>query len=440
MEKHKKDIIRREGLHLQLKKRGVEDPLQEVIERALQRPRIFKDRNVMRSDYVPESLPHRSEHIRKLGEILSPSLKLSRASNVFIYGKTGTGKTAVVKYVFNRFKELAELQGLPLHFSYINCRISGTEYRVLAELCDTIGVKVPFTGLSKAEVFNRFRSALKDKGIILVACLDEIDVLVKNYGDNLLYELTRVNENFDGGGLNIVGVSNDLHFKELLDPRVLSSLSEEELVFHPYTALELVDILLERAAMAFYPQAVPEEVIKLCAAIAAQEHGDARRAIDLLRVAAEICERSGEGIVEEKHVRLAQNMIEKGRVFEALSTLPLHSKLILTSLYLLAKNDILNSFSGLVYEVYREICLQLGVEALSSRRVSMLISELDMLGVLTSEIVNMGRHGRTRRITLTTSIDEVEEVIRSDDLLSTLLDYKIDLSRISSNRKIYEKT
>ncbi|MCS7126445.1 MAG: orc1/cdc6 family replication initiation protein [Aigarchaeota archaeon] len=429
-----------EGLHLQLKKRGADDPLLEVVERALQRPRIFKDRLVMRSDYIPDSLPHRAEHIRRLGEMLSPSLKLSRASNIFIYGKTGTGKTAVVKYVFNRFKEIAELQGLPLLFSYINCRISGTEYRVLAELCDAIGVKVPFTGLSKAEVFNRFRSALKEKSIILISCLDEIDVLVKNYGDNLLYELTRVNENFEGGGLNIVGVSNDLHFKELLDPRVLSSLSEEELVFHPYTALELVDILLERAAKAFYSGTVPEEVIRLCAAIAAQEHGDARRAIDLLRVAAEICERSGGSVVEEKHVRLAQNMIEKGRVFEALSTLPLHSKIVLTSLYLLVKNDILNSFSGTVYEVYREVCSLLGVEALSSRRVSTLISELDMLGVLSSEIVNMGRYGRTRRITLLTPVDEVEQVIKSDDLLKTLLDHKVNFLKLENFKKYNEKT
>ncbi len=407
--------------YLHLNKRGLEDPLRDVVNKALQRPKIFKDRQVMRSDYIPGNLPHRSEHIRRLGEILSPSLRFSRASNVFIYGKTGTGKTAVVKYVFKRFKEVADLERLPLQFSYINCRIAGTEYRVLAELCDSIGVRVPFTGLSKAEVFNRFRSSLKEKNMFLITCLDEIDVLVKNYGDNLLYELTRINEGFEAGGLNLVGVSNDLHFKELLDPRVLSSLSEEELVFHPYTALELVDILMERAAMAFYPEAVPEEVIRLCAALAAQEHGDARRAIDLLRVAAEIAERSGASVVEEKHVRLAQNMIERGRVFEALSTLPLHSKLVLTSLYLLARNNVQNSMSGLLYEAYRQVCSLLGIEPLSDRRVSTLISELDMLGVLKSEVVSMGRYGRSRKITLMTSIDEIEQVLENDDLLKTIL-------------------
>lgn len=417
-----------EGL-LQWKFRGGEDPLKDVFEKALRRPRIFKNRDVMRSDYIPERLPHRDEHIRRLGEILSPALSLSRPSNVFIYGKTGTGKTAVVRYVFKRFAEMAERERLPLVMAYVNCRISGTEYKVLAELCEAIGVKVPFTGLSKAEVYNRLRRGLRDKGLLLVACFDEVDALVKSYGDNLLYELTRINEGMDGGGFAMVGTSNDLHFKEYLDPRVLSSLSEEELVFHPYTATELIDILSERAELAFHPGTVPQEVINLCAALAASEHGDARRAIDLLRVAAEVAERNGDDRVEERHVRLAQSIIERGRVFEALSTLPLHSKLVLTSLLLLAKNGVSDPISGMVYQTYKEVCGQIGVEPLTDRRISALISELDMLGVVKSDLVNMGRYGRSRRIILLTPIVEVEEVIGSDELLSMLLSYRPSIAR-----------
>ncbi|RLG05051.1 MAG: cell division control protein Cdc6 [Thaumarchaeota archaeon] len=424
------DLESSKGL-FQWKKSGAKDPLEEVFERALSRPKIFKNREVMRSDYVPEKLPHRDEHIRSLGEILSPTLRCSRPSNVFIYGKTGTGKTAVVKYVFKRFEEIASKEKLPLKFAYINCRIAGTEYRVLAELCGAIEVKVPFTGLSKAEVFNRLRRGLSERGYLLVACFDEIDALVKNYGDNLLYELTRINEGFGESGLSIIGVSNDLHFKDYLDPRVLSSLSEEELVFHPYTAIELIDILSERASEAFYDGAVPQGVINLCAALAAAEHGDARRAIDLLRVAAEVAERNGDERVEEKHVKLAQNIIERGRVFEALSTLPLHSKLILTSLVLLKRSGIGDPISGTVYEAYKKLCGLIGVDPLTNRRVSSLISELDMLGVLKSDLVNRGRYGRTRKISLLTPIDEVEEVIKNDELLSTLLNHtlKIDSRR-----------
>lgn len=407
----------------QWKPGGERDPLGDVIQRALQRPRIFRNRDVMRSDYVPERLPHRDGHIQKLGEILAPALSLSRPSNVFIYGKTGTGKTAVVRYVFKRFGEVAGRENLPLAFAYVNCRISGTEYKVLTELCEAIGVKVPFTGLSKAEVYNRLRKGLREKGTLLVACFDEVDALVKSYGDDLLYDLTRINEGMEGGGLSIVGTSNDLHFKDYLDPRALSSLSEEELVFHPYTATELIDILTERAKLAFHEGAAPQSVINLCAALAAAEHGDARRAIDLLRVAAEVAERNGDGAVEEKHVRIAQSIIERGRIFEALSTLPLHSKLVLTSLLLLAKSGVNDPISGMVYQTYREVCGLIGVEPLTDRRVSTLISELDMLGVVKSDIINMGRHGRTRKIVLLTPSGEIEEVIENDELLSSLLNY-----------------
>lgn len=414
---------------LQWKIGGEGDPLNEVFQRALQRPRIFKNRDVMRSDYIPNRLPHRDEHIQRLGEILAPALSLSRPSNIFIYGKTGTGKTAVIKYVFRRFREVAEKESLPLAFAYVNCRISGTEYKVLSELCEAIGVRVPFTGLSKAEVYNRLKKGIREKRLLLVSCFDEVDALVKSYGDDLLYDLTRINEGMEGGGLSIVGTSNDLHFKDYLDPRVLSSLSEEELVFHPYTATELIDILSERAELAFHEGAVPQSIINLCAALAAAEHGDARRAIDLLRVAAEVAERNGDGVVEEGHVRVAQSIIERGRIFEALSTLPLHSKLVLTSLLLLTKNGVSDPISGIIYQTYREVCSLVGVEPLTDRRVSTLISELDMLGVVKSDIVNMGRHGRTRKIVLLTPPGEIEEVVESDEVLSSLLTYTPSTAR-----------
>jgi cell division control protein 6 len=156
-------------------------------------------------------------------------------------------------------------------------------------------------------------------------------VLVKDFGDDLLYELTRSGNG--GGWVSIVGISNDLMFKEQLDPRVLSSLSEEEVVFPPYTATELADILWDRARQALRPGAVDDGVVGLCAALAAAEHGDARRALDLLRVAAEVAEREGCERVEVEHVRRAQQLIERGRVKEVVSSLPLHSRIVLLAVY-----------------------------------------------------------------------------------------------------------
>jgi len=404
----------------QLKEGG--DPLGELLSRFSAESRIFKDREVLRADYIPGNLPHRWEHIKKLGEIVSPGLRMHRPSNVFIYGKTGTGKTAVVKHVFKRFSTEAERLGTPLRLVYVNCRIAGTEYRVLAELCGSLNINVPFTGLSKGEVFNRFRKTLSSTQTLVIVCLDEIDALVKGAGDTLLYELTRINEGMEGGRLSLIGVSNDLLFKDMLDPRVLSSLSEEEIVFHPYTAVELVDILSERARLAFHEGVMPQSTINLCAALAAAEHGDARRALDLLRVAAEIAERNMASRVEEQHVRVAIGVIEQGRVFEALTTLPLHGRIVLLAVYHATIQPTSKITSGLVYQIYRSLCSQLGLEPLTDRRVSSLISELDMLGVLSSSVVSYGRYGRTRKITLKIPADEVRSAFERDELLSQLLE------------------
>ncbi|MCL7387163.1 MAG: orc1/cdc6 family replication initiation protein [Thaumarchaeota archaeon] len=397
------------------------DPLSDLLSTSSKKT-IFKNRNVLRSDYLPDNLPHRWEHIRQLGEILAPALNNARPSNVFIYGKTGTGKTAVVKYTFKRFNEETLRNNLPLKFIYINCRMAGTEYRVLTELCSAIGQKVPFTGLSKAEVFNRFVAGLSSSNLMVMVCLDEVDILVKNFGDDLLYELTRVNESLNNGQVVLIGVSNDLMFKNMLDPRVLSSLSEEEIVFHPYTASELMDILSERAVLAFNEGTISQDIIALCAALAAAEHGDARRALDLLRVAGEVAERAGAQKVEEKHVRVAQGIIERGRVFEALSSLPLHSKLVLLSVVLAIKNGS-EITSGTLYTIYKELCELIGIEPLTDRRTSSLLSELNMLGVLDCELVSLGRYGRTRKVFLTLPIDEVVGVFEKDDVLSNMLGY-----------------
>ncbi len=401
-----------------------DDLLDSVFSDFLIRPKIFKNREVLRHDFVPAHLPHREEHIRHLGGILAPALRGSRSSNVFIYGKPGTGKTAVVRYVLSRLVQKGQDMGGSVRGCYVNCRVAGTDYRVLASLCEAVGISVPFTGLAKGEVFDRFRAALDARRVLLVGVFDEVDALVRGQGDAVLYELTRINEGLRAGKFSIIGISNDLRFKEFLDPRVLSSLSEEEVVFRPYTAVELRDILLERAKLAFVEGALSEGVLNLCAALDAAEQGDARRALDLLRVAAELAEREGKPCVVEEHVRQAQEKIEQDRVVEVMRTLPLHSKLVLFSVYLMKKADVSGAVTGNIYEVYRELCGQLAVEVLTQRRVSGLISELDMIGLLTARVVSFGRYGRTKKVYLSVPRGVVRNVLAEDNWVGRLISYE----------------
>ena len=410
--------------------------LDDVFQRFLKGTTFFRDREVLRHDYIPDKLPHRGEQIRYLGEIVAPVLRGSRCSNIFIYGKTGTGKTAVIKYVLNKLSDKAQELDAPLKTCYINCRLAGTEYRVLSSLCNAIGVAVPFTGLAVGEVFDRFRAGLSSANLLFLPVLDEIDSLVKTRGDILLYDLTRINETLNSSRTSIIGISNDLRFKEFLDPRVLSCLSEEEIVFRPYDAAELRDILWDRARLAFYDGKVLDGAVSLCAALAAAEHGDARRALDLLRVAGEVAEREGAEAIAEDHVRRAEKRIEHDRVMEAVRNLPSHSKLVLCSVYLLSKAKVNFAITGDIYEIYCELCGESGLAPLTQRRVSSLVNELDVIGLLNARVASMGRYGRTKKIRLGVARSLIRAAFATDDRLRRLIRYAPKcLAEISSGRR-----
>lgn len=397
--------------------------LDKVFEKFVCGAQVFEDREVLRHDYLPERLPHREGQIKRLGESVAPILKGARCSNIFLYGKTGTGKTAVMKYVLAHLETRAKEFGAPVKVCYVNCRLAGTKYRVLARLCQGLGISVPFTGLSVGEVFDRFRASLDSSRIIFIVVLDEIDALIKRCGDSLLYELTRINELLDGSKTVLAGISNDLRLKEFLDPRVLSSLSEEEIVFRPYDASELKMILSDRAKLAFHENVLSDGALSLCAALAAAEHGDARRALDLLRVAGEVAERNDAKTVAEEHVREAEKRIEHNRVVEALKNLTLHSKLVFLSLFHLTKDN-WRAITGDIYEVYSDLCGELGVSSLTQRRVSTLVNELDAVGLLNAQVVSMGRYGRTKKIRMEVTRTTVREVFSKDSRLGRLVEYK----------------
>jgi cell division control protein 6 len=402
--------------------------LNNIFNNVLQNPVIFKNRDVLRHDFIPNYLPHRENQIIRIGEVVAPVLRGSRGSNLFIYGKTGTGKTAAVKYVLNQLLEKCHEIGARVNISYVNCRLAGTHYRVLARICESIETPIPFTGLATQEVFDRFKSSLEAKNLSLITVLDEIDALVKTRGDALLYELTRINESLNKSRVGIIGISNDLSFKEFLDPRVLSSLSEEEIVFKPYIAPELLDILEERSFLGFNKGVITRGCLTLCAALAAAEHGDARRALDLLRVAGEMAERKGSRHVYEDHVRYAQDKIEEDRLLIVLRTLPLHSKLVLYSTYLLS--TIIRTSNGAstgdIYDIYTELCNHLKVTPLTQRRVSGLINELDITGILNAKVVSLGRYGRTKRVKLGISGKTLKRVYSEDEYLSDLTNFSLN--------------
>ena len=408
---------------------------------------IFQNKEVMRASYTPDDLPHREPEIRQLGSILVPALRNETPSNVFIYGKTGTGKTACVKYVGKELSKKGGEIGKRVNLIYINCEVVDTQYRVLQNIANSFippekwSQRIPFTGWPTDEVYEALRRYVdgftKDQneqwtpnperraGEVTIIVLDEVDKLK---GDEVLYTLTRINTDLQQNKVSVIGISNDLKFTEFLDPRVKSSLGEESMIFAPYDAGQLEDILKQRATIGLKEGILEDSVIPLCAALAAREHGDARRALDLLRVAAELCERERYPAVGEAHVRLAQNKIEIDRISEVVRTLPTQSKLVLLATMLGEEQNrdqgvhILTT--GEVFDIYKDLCRATGCDVLTQRRITDLISELDMLGIFTARVISKGRYGRTREIQMSCPTDSTKRVLEEDEMIRAVVDYK----------------
>lgn len=390
--------------------------IDEIFRRAKEGKPLFVNRGALSPDYVPGRLPFRDDQTKAVAQILAPILRGSKPSNLLLYGKTGTGKTAVTNYVLSKLK--AEANNPNLVLAYVNTRLADGEYRTLADFARSLDLKkekqIPLTGLAIGEVVDRITDNIKSNKKKVVLVLDEIDYLVKLFGDDILYAFTRSGEKLSPGFLALVGISNDLKFKESLDPRVLSSLSEEELVFPPYTVDELREILTERAREAFRPSVASPAAINLCAAMAGSEHGDARRAIDLLRIAGEVAEREGLRQIDDSCIRTASDKMEVDRVDEAIRSLPVQNKAILAAV---SRFDG-GTNTGELYLAYSNLCRRLGIETLTQRRMSGILGDLDLLGLVEASVVSKGRRGRTKKIQLLIGKDTLGKTLSEDPAFS----------------------
>ena len=360
--------------------------------------RIFSNKDLLKTGHVPEAdrIVGRDEEISKLAKRLNGAVHGYSPENVMIYGKTGTGKSLVSRHVCERAQNATE-EDVGIGVAYIDCAEDDTETQAVSSLAAKLNdesvtdISVPHTGLSTSKYYKLLWKTLDTQFDSAIIILDEVDLMDD---DSVLMKLSRAEEagKIDCS-IGVLAISNKIQYVNNLNERVKSSFQHKELFFKPYDANQLREIMLNRRD-AFQDGVLSEDVIPLAAAFAAQEHGDARRAIDILRHAGEVAYEDDAEKVREEHVRQAQQHAEKDRFRELVNGAPTQAKAALLALTELTINSADDAFlTSRVYDQYEQICTHLDVDTLSVRRFRDIVKEQAFLGVVEIEKINKGSAG-----------------------------------------------
>lgn len=361
---------------------------------------VYRNRDALRDDYQPDELVGRDEELSRYKTALQPVINGEQPNNIFLYGKTGVGKTAGTRYLLNHLREDAmEYDDISLTIKILNCDGLSSSYQVATRLVNIFrgeNNQISTTGYPRSTVYDKLWEELdRCAGTILIV-LDEVDHMED---DSILYQLprARANGNLSEAKIGIIGISNDFSFRDDLSPKVKSSLCEEELQFPAYDADELIQILQQRSKVAFHEDVIEGSVIRLCAAYGAQDAGDARQSLDLLMKAGDLARDRELDSITDDIVDEARDVLERGRIREGISGLTQHGHLVLYALLTMEQENKTPARTRDIRPRYTNFAEKVGVEPLVPRRMRDHLGELSMLGIIASVERNEGRRGGTYR-------------------------------------------
>ncbi|WP_440770632.1 Cdc6/Cdc18 family protein [Natronorubrum sp. DTA28] len=355
---------------------------------------IFQNKELLQVSHLPDGdrIIGREDELTNLANAIKPATRGNTPNNVLVYGKTGTGKSLCSKFITNQAVERAKRDDVTIGVAYVDCLQESTETQAVQSAGhqlneqDATGISIPHSGLSTAEYYRRLWQIVDSRYDVALIILDEVD---KIEDDDILMQLSRAVESgkLTESTVGVIGISNKVRYKDSLDERIKSSLCEREYVFSPYDATQIREILRSRAD-AFHEDVLKDGVVPRVAALAAREHGDARKAIDILRFAGEIAEENDLERVTEACVDQAHEREETSRLAELISKSPSHAKLVLEAMALLTQqtgNDDAPVTTNEVYDLYKRLCERDQSDHLKLRRVRDILSELEFLSIIDQE-------------------------------------------------------
>jgi archaeal cell division control protein 6 len=396
---------------------------------------VFADESVLKEDWQPEQLPERKSELEEIRNALAPATRGVNAHNLFLYGKTGQGKTVAIDHEVELLQEYADSEN-DLNLSVIKTSANNqtTSYQLCAHLIKEIRgrTKKP-SGIDQQSMFDLLYQEISNLKDTVIIVIDEIDAIGSN--DELLYELPRARKNghIEDQWVSVIGISNNLQFRDNLSPKVKDSLYDSEIEFAPYNADQLTTILERRAERAFVDGVLDGDVIPLCSAFAAQDEGSARQAIRLLYKAGEIALNRDEETVLEHHVREARDILERKRIEEGMRSLTTQDQFALLSIVALEIDEETPARTRQIFQKYKSIVDRLDGNQLVERRVRDHLQSLGMQGFLLVETRNKGIQGGSHyRFELKTDLEATLDILGED---SRIDDVVADLTDIATAKK-----
>jgi cell division control protein 6 len=358
---------------------------------------VFRDEHVFEIDYVPESFLHRGTQMESLKYALKPAVRGSRPLNVMAQGPPGTGKTTAVQILFDELRAQTDVQAIR-----VNCQVNSTRYAVFSRLFESVfEYEPPSSGISFKKLFSQVTDKLVEEDEVLVVALDDVNYLFyESEASDTLYSLLRAHEEQGGARIGVILISSDLDLDilEELDGRVQSVFRPEDVYFPKYDEAEIAEILRERAKRGFHEGVIELPVLDRVAELTAEQGGDLRVGIDLLRRAGLKAEMRASRHVEHQDVEEAYETSKYVHLSRRLQELS-DSETALVEV--IAEED--GRQAGEIYEVFHERT------DLGYTRYSEIINKLDQLGIIDATYTDVDGRGRSRELSLNYDADAVTD-------------------------------
>jgi cell division control protein 6 len=215
-----------------------------------------------------------------------------------------------------------------------------------------------------------------------------------------LYSLLRAHEEHSGAKIGVILISSDLDLDllEELDSRVQSVFRPEDIYFPKYGEAEIAEILRERANRGFHDDVITSSVLDRIAGLTAEQGGDLRVGIDLLRRAGLKAEMRASRHVELQDVEEAYETSKYVHLSRRLQELS-DSETALVRV--IADHD--GEQAGEIYDAFND------ETDLGYTRYSEIINKLDQLGIIDATYTDVDGRGRSRELSLNYDAEAVTD-------------------------------